>query len=41
MAERYAGRSSVPFFELFNEPTDMGGRLGALHGSNGKKSMPT
>lgn len=30
MAERYAGRSSVPFFELFNEPTDMGGRLGSI-----------
>lgn len=30
VAGRYKGRAAVPFFELFNEPTDESGRLGKV-----------
>jgi hypothetical protein len=30
VAERYKNRNAVPFYELFNEPTDFGGQLGQI-----------
>lgn len=37
MADYYKGNTTVVFFELFNEPTVMSGKLVDLAGSRGKK----